>query len=339
MKAGFAAAIGWLLVAGVMQGVFPLPMKFTRRWKWEHLWFWYSAIAFFVLPIITALVTVPSLDRAYTQVPAGPLLWTALFGITWGIGSVLYGLGIDALGMALGFPVMTALTTALGALVPMIALTPQMIFQPSGIFTMAGNLVTFAGVAVCAVAGERRDRKLGRTPAILGPRRTFSAALTICIAAGALSAMFNLGYAFGEPIVRSATAFGATRDDAVNAVWAVMLPAGGIINLGYCMHLVRTHKSGPDLARGAARDWFCAVSMAVLWTFSVVIYGWGANRLGPLGPTLGWSLWNAILIATTVICGLMTGEWAGVRGSPIRWLGIGIGLLITGSFVLGAGAS
>ena len=184
MKAGYAAALGWLLAAGLMQGIFPLPMKFTRRWQWEHLWFWYSALAFFIMPAAMALATVPSLGRVYSAVSAQPLLWTAMFGVTWGVGSVLYGLGIDALGMALGYPIMTAMTTALGALVPMAVLTPRLVSQRAGILTIVGNAVTFAGVGLCALAGERRDRQLGRTPTILGPRRTFRAALLICIAAG-----------------------------------------------------------------------------------------------------------------------------------------------------------
>jgi len=42
---------------------------------------------------------------------------------------------------------------------------------------------------------------------------------------------------------------------------------------------------------------------------------------------------------TTVICGLLTHEWDGVRGAPLRWLAAGIFLLIAGSFVLGVAAA
>lgn len=331
----------WLLVAGVGQGAFPLPMKYARAWKWEHLWFWYSAIAFFVLPLATAAATVPRLADVYARLPATPLVQTAGFGVAWGIGSVFFGLGIDSLGMTLGFPIMTGLTTALGALIPMAILTPEIILQRHGVLTMAGNVVTIAGVAVCAVAGDRRDRQLGRklTNSILGPPRSFAVALTICILSGVLSAMFNFGYAFGANITEAAMALGATRDNAVNAVWLVMLPAGGVMNAAYCGHLFRKNRSAALLFRGAGlADWGGAAAMALLWTGSVVVYGWGANALGRLGATLGWSLWNAILITTTVLCGLLTGEWRGVSGRPLAWLWAGILILIAGMFVLGAGA-
>ena len=127
------------------------------------------------------------------------------------------------------------------------------------------------------------------------------------------------------------------RDDALNAVWLVMLPAGGLINLAYCAHLLRKNASADLLRRGGTAEWSSGAIMAVMWTGSVIVYGWGANALGRLGPTLGWSLWNAILIGTTVFCGLATREWQGVHGRPIRWLAAGIATLVAGMFVLGMG--
>jgi L-rhamnose-H+ transport protein len=330
----------WLLVAGLGQGAFPLPMKYMRIWKWEHLWFWYSAFAFFLLPLVIALATVPHLGAVYRAVPAPALLLIAIFGVTWGIGSVFFGLGIDALGMTLGFPIMTGLTTALGAFIPMAILTPELVFRRNGILTMAGNVVTIVGVSVCAAAGDRRDRQLGRTltSSILGPQRSFPIALTICILSGVLSAMFNFGYAFGDKITQAAIALGSTPDNAVNAIWLVMLPAGGLMNALYCAYLFRKNRSGSLVLQNTrVMEWVSAAGMAIMWTGSVIVYGWGANALGKLGPTLGWSIWNTILITTTVLCGLLTHEWDGVRGYPVRLLWIGIIVLIAGMFVLGLG--
>jgi len=334
-----SVAIFWLIAAGVTQGAFPLPMKYTRKWAFEHLWFWYSLVAFFVLPALTAAITVPNLAGVLRAANGRSLFAVAAFGATWGCGSVLFGLGIDALGMTLGFPIMTGLTTALGALIPMAILTPALLVARNGLLTIAGNLVTILGVIASAKAGEGRDRQLGRkeTESILGPRRTFAAALTICIASGILSAMFNFGYAFGTPVTQTAVAFGATVDNATNAVWLVMLPAGGIINLAYCLHLAWRNHTNVRFFHGAARDWLSAVSMAAMWTGSVILYGWGANGLGKLGPTVGWSLWNAILITTTVLCGLATGEWRDAHGAPLRMLWTSVAILIVGMFILGAG--
>jgi len=330
----------WIFVAGVTQGAFPLPMKYTRTWKWEHLWFWYSVISFFVLPLALAVATVPRLASVYSLTPRDPLILTALFGMGWGAGSVFFGLGLDALGMALGFPLMTGLFTSLGALIPLVVLTPELVFRRAGLLIIAGNLATILGVTICAIAGNLRDKKLGsKAESIIGPKRSFSVGLTICILAGVLSAMFNFGYAFGSKIMATAVALGATRDNAVNAMWLVEIPAGGLLNIGYCVYLFQTNRSLHLLVGPATLvDWIDAWVMGLLWTGSVILYGWGANCLGRLGPTLGWSLWNAILIVTTIVCGLLTHEWDGARGRPLHLLLVGIAFLIGGMFILGMGA-
>jgi len=328
------------LVAGVTQGAYVLPMKYTRAWKWEHLWFWFSVIAFFVLPLAVALVTVPHLEQVFSLAPRNQLVAIALFGLGWGAGSVLFGLGVDALGMALGFSMMTGLYTALGALIPLVILTPDLILRRNGLTVIVGNIITAAGVVVCAVAGDQRDKTMGSkaTVGMIGPKRSFAVALTICILCGILSPALNFGYAFGTDVMKAAQSLGATRDNAVNAMWLVLIPAGGILNVGYCLHLMRKNKSwSPLVLQATSTDWIGAWVMGILWTGSVIVYGWGANCLGRLGPSLGWSLWNAILIATTFVCGLLTHEWDGVRGRPLHLLFAGIGLLIIGMFALGLG--
>lgn len=332
-------AIFWLVAAGVVQGAFPLPMKYIRNWTWEHLWFWYSLVAFFVLPAVMALATIPHLPAVFRVASPNSILALLTFGLTWGFGSVLFGLGIDALGMTLGFPIMTGLTTALGALIPMAILTPGLLLARNGLLTIAGNVVTVLGVVVSATAGEQRDKQLGRTvtQSILGPKRTFATALLICIASGILSAMFNFGYAFGSPITNTAISLGAGPDDATNAVWLIMLPAGGLVNLIYCAYLAKRNRTVDRFFRGTPLDWASALSMAVMWTGSVILYGWGANGLGKLGATVGWSLWNSILITTTVLLGLATNEWRGTHGQPVRMLWASVFMLIVGMFVLGAG--
>jgi L-rhamnose-H+ transport protein len=236
MSRAYLIGLAWIFVAGVAQGAFVLPMKYIRAWKWEHLWFWYSVIAFFVLPLAVALLTVPSLAKVYSVTPIGPIALAALFGLGWGAGSIFFGLGVDALGMALGFSMMTALYTALGAFIPLVILSPDMILRRNGLMVITGNVVTAAGVVVCAIAGDRRDRVLGNEPAtgMIGPKRSFATALTICILSGVVSAALNFGYAFGSGIMKAAENLGATKDNAVNAMWLVLIPAGGLLNVGYC---------------------------------------------------------------------------------------------------------
>jgi len=86
MSTAYLIGLTWILVAGVAQGIFVLPMKYTRASKWEHLWFWFSIIAFFILPLVVALLTVPRLAEVYSLAPSRQIVWAALFGLGSGAG-------------------------------------------------------------------------------------------------------------------------------------------------------------------------------------------------------------------------------------------------------------
>ena len=195
-------------------------------------------------------------------------------------------------------------------------------------------------MAICGIAGRERDKRLGDKIAgrRIGPKHSFTVGLVICVLGGVLSSLFNFGYAFGSKITDTAISLGAPRDSALNAMWLIELSSGGFINIGYCVYLFRKNRSWKLVGRASPVDWLGAWIMGLLWTASVIFYGWGANDMGRLGPTLGWSLWNAILMATTIVCGLLTGEWEGARGRPMRLLFMGITFLVTGLFTLGMGA-
>lgn len=338
----YALGFGLLFLGGIPQGAFALPMKFVRRWKWEHLWLVYSVFAFFILPAVLALFTVPALGAVYANCSFEVLLVTAAFGAGWGLGSVFFGLGVDALGMALGYSMMTGIYTALGAFVPLAVLTPDLVWTQKGILIILGNVVAIVGVAVSAIAGELRDKQASGSPAqaSLNKKISFRAGLLICIAGGVLSAMINFCYAFGSPIVEMAQHFGASRDTGVNALWLIGLPAGGLLNVGYCLYKMHRGRGWGLLWHSAVpTDWLQASLMAVMWTGSTIIYGWGANQLGRLGPSLGWSFYNVILIITTVVCGLLTHEWDEGKGRPLRILLIGVALLVFATVLLGMGAA
>jgi L-rhamnose-H+ transport protein len=56
----FAIVVGLaaVVVAGVLQGLFAVPMKYAPRWTYEHIWLTYSLVGMVVLPWI--LTTGPS---------------------------------------------------------------------------------------------------------------------------------------------------------------------------------------------------------------------------------------------------------------------------------------
>jgi hypothetical protein len=84
-------------------------------------------------------------------------------------------------------------------------------------------------------SGEPADRPVKRT--------RFAAGMLLCLASGVLSPMLNLVLAFGTSIRRAALAGGAQPFFADNAVWAVGVSAGMLVNVAFSAGLLTKHRT------------------------------------------------------------------------------------------------
>src|SRR5579859_149186 len=113
------AGIFLLVLAGIMNGSFTLPMKFTRQWAWENTWLVWTTWALVIFPPVMTVLTVPHLHAVYSAVPAMVIITVAACGAGWGISQVFFGLAVDSVGIALAFSVILGISAAVGALVPL----------------------------------------------------------------------------------------------------------------------------------------------------------------------------------------------------------------------------
>ena len=106
------ATLGLVLtiIAGAMSGSFSLPMKKTTKWAWENTWLIWAVVGLLVTPWSIAFVSVPHLLQVYSKVDFASLVMTFLFGLGYGIGSMLGGLGIYLIGMSLAFAISLGLS-------------------------------------------------------------------------------------------------------------------------------------------------------------------------------------------------------------------------------------
>ena len=116
-------AILLVLCAALMNAAYALPMKLNKKWQWEHTWFAFSILGVAVVPTIIALFTVPKLWSTYSTVSTGTLAAMVLFGASWGVSLVFFGLALTRLGLAITFAVCLGTSAAVGALTPLIART------------------------------------------------------------------------------------------------------------------------------------------------------------------------------------------------------------------------
>ena len=108
-----------ILLAGIMAGNCMLPMKFSRRWKWENTWLVFSLVSLVLLPWALALLLAGDVLAVYRGLTLAQWLLPFALGAGWGIAQVLFGLSIARLGLALGCAVIIGLGSLFGTLVPL----------------------------------------------------------------------------------------------------------------------------------------------------------------------------------------------------------------------------
>jgi L-rhamnose-H+ transport protein len=321
---------GFLLVllAGILQGTFVLPMTLVRGWKWEHTWATFSLLGMLVFNWLAVIVLVPNILAVYAATPARDLMVLALFGAGWGVGAVLFGLGMEKLGMALGYPVIMGLIASLGTLIPLLIFFPGTLMTGRGLILLGGTVLVIVGIGLCSAGGAKR----GASKTVSG---SIASGLAIAIAAGILSCLPNVGAAFAGNLTRVAESVGVAPGAAGNTVWALLFTLGFAVNFGYCAFLM--------IVRGTAREYWSGETrrnlglsalMALMWIGSFYLYGAGAARLGRWGVIAGWPLFISLSILVGNLWGLWRGEWKDAPVSARRWLNAGMVTLIVAVVVV-----
>jgi L-rhamnose-H+ transport protein len=238
--------IGFVFVslAGVMQGTFVLPMKLTRRWGWEHTWAVFSLVGMLAFNWALAAVVIPDLAGTYRATSAHDLWALIIFGGLWGAGAILFGMGMDRLGMALGYPIIMGLILSLGALIPLVLNQPGDLVSGPGLLLLVGTGVTVIGIVACSRAAAAREGPRAiedeagtdvSAAARLGP------GLLIAVFAGVLSCLPNVGMNYAGELRAAAVKLGASEHMADNAAWALFFAAGFVVNFAYCLALMVKH--------------------------------------------------------------------------------------------------
>lgn len=289
----------------------------------------------FIFPWLLVMATIPQAGTLYQSISARQILLLTLFGIGFGLAQIFFGLGIAAVGIALNFAIAIGISTAFGSLVPLIFQHSDRIFTPQGMFIALGVALMLVGIVLSAIAGREKEKRLRSSAAASGgaSRRTmsFAAGLTLCVLAGLGSPLGNFGLAFCTSTVQKAVELGATVTNKYNAIWAPLYTASLVPYLIYCIYLWRKNHSFRLFGEpGTGINWIYGIGMGALWMGSSAIYGVAAARIGDMGPVLGWPLFMSVIIITSSLWGVLTGEWKGAGRKSAKAMILAIVFLILG---------
>jgi L-rhamnose-H+ transport protein len=335
------------ILGAICAGTLGLLLRVQRRYAWENTWLLSQFVTMILLPTITVQLLLAHWVSAIQGVKAFTISIVIVLGFLWGIGSVAFAIGIDSVGLSLGYATIMGVITCVGSVIPLLRKWGN-IPANAKLLTLLGIFVCLIGIALYGRAGILRERTVVTSAAprpdglANGPSATkmFVIGLAWCLLSGILSSCSNIGFDFASPIASKLEGLG-TRPLLASLVRWIPVFWGGyaavIIFCGYAMakngtwHNFRKPGTGLDFTR--------AVCLGSLSFAAQGLYGMGASSLGLLGTSVGYAVFLSLSIIVALAFGFMIGEWKQASRRSTNTLYLGVGVLITAVTILAYGSS
>jgi L-rhamnose-H+ transport protein len=337
MEANLLLGASFVFLAAACNGTLAVPQKFVKGFAWENTWGAFYLFTMVLIPAGFALLFLKGGPTTWQQAGIARVAIPIAFGFCWGCGMTCFGLGIDALGISLGYAIIMGLSVLVGSAVPLFSQHAAEVLTTAGLLAVLGIVTCTAGVAVCGRAGALREQSRS-APTASNRTGSFAKGLTICILAGVLGSSINLAFCYSGEIVRiSEQEFGNSPAIATLTAWMLVF-WGGFLSTGpYCAFLLTKNRTWKNFTNADAPfNIAMAATMGILHFLILFFYGIGAHYLGALGTSVGWAAFLSCGLVIANLAGFMTGEWRGASGLSRRWLLTGLAVLILGVCMLGA---
>ena len=310
-----------------------VPINKVKQWSWESYWLVQGIFAWLVFPILGALLAVPSGESLFGMFAANPKasLLTILFGMLWGVGGLTFGLSMRYLGVALGQSLALGTCAGLGAILGPVFTGHAHDLTSSVII---GVVVTLIGIAIIGVAGAMKSSALPEEEKKKAVKDfNFPKGIAVALLAGFMSACFNIGLSFGEPLT-----WVETPEIFKSLPATLLVTFGGFLtNAGYCLFQNGKNKTWSDYGKKAL--WgnnllFCILA-GLLWysQFFGLSLGKGFLVESPVLITFSWCILMALNVVFSNVWGIILKEWKGVSRATVAVLVVGLAVLIFSTFL------
>ena len=317
---GFAIGVLMGLLAGLLNGIFLLPMRYTKKWAWENVWLVFSLLSCGVFPWIAAWIAVPHLGEVFRSVPLSAFLPGLLAGLVWGVGQVLYGLGCGMVGIAVGSAVISSTAIIAGTLGPLIVYAPAQLLSRSSLVLLVATGFIVAGILTYGRAGASKEQETAGSGAKQVVAGSFRLGLTICLICGVVGTAFVYGMKSSPALVEAAKNAGAAPFLAFYVPYAVTFNAGAVAGTVFSLYKLRKNHTGANFLNRGVFLWnfSMAAAMGLLWYSALLSYGMASEKLGKLGASVAFALFSSGTVLFANLFGWLAGEWKGASRQTIQ---------------------
>jgi L-rhamnose-H+ transport protein len=331
------------LIAGALNGMFALPMKLNKNWVWENNWFPFSFLTLLIFPLVILVLSVPKPAELLNSLPISNILTGLFFGIIIYGGSLLFGISLGFIGIALSFTLLIGSMSIIGVLLPLIIFNSNVLLSTGGIFILSGVILFLASLFFSFKAGKLKEASLKDQGNMnIGGKASMQRGMILAITGGVLSGLLSLvmNMDWAKEIVDKAVKTGnAKLSYASNAVLFIILLGGLLPNSIYCIYLLNKNKTWRLYKGNYTLYWLMILVMGIFYSASTGLWGISISEsmLGKLGPSVGWALFIGMMVISSNISGYITGEWKSASKKSLNNLFVSIALIISALLLIGYG--
>jgi L-rhamnose-H+ transport protein len=330
-------------IGGFSSASFYVPSHKVKNWAWETYWITLGFVAWIIMPTVGGLLTTPDLWAILGGSPRNSMVGSYVYGVLWGFGGLMCGLGLRYLGLSLGQSISLGVCSIVGTLVPAVIdkKAGMLVATVPGRIVLLGFLVCLAGIACCGYAGVLKERLLTEEQKKESVKE-FAAVkgLTLAILGGAMSACMALAINAGRSIAAEAASAGTAKVFSNIPIFVFALAGGFTTNFICAMVLSARNKSFGDYTLRPPTtlftNYFLALISGLMWYGQFFFYGMGTTKMGRF-DFASWSIHMASIIIFSNLWGLWLKEWARVNRRTRVYLWIGILTLIISVIMIGIG--
>lgn len=316
------------------------PEKKVKGWSWQTYWLAQASVCWLILPVVVALLTIPSLATVLQEAPGSAMLNAFLLGMAYGVGGTAFGMAIKYIGFSLTYAISVGISCVLGTLVPPImdGKMGEVLSGTGGMWIITGVILGAVGIAFCGVAGRSKEKDISRGAAN-SDGFSFKKGLPLCLLAGVLSAFYGFAINAGKPISDIAANYGAGNFQ-VNVVYIFSNSGAFVTTLLYTLFLHNKNKTIGEYSKpkigmegSLAKNYLMAVLTGVFWYGQFFFYGLGHVRLGKYEFS-SWAIHMILLVFFSSIVGLVLKEWKFTQSKTRRTLALALLVLLLAVVVL-----
>ncbi len=307
--------IGILLavVSGILLGICFTPMRCLKTFAWENTWFAWNLWACIIISPLIALITIPSIFEVFTEIGLRRNLAVLAIGMLSGASAILFGLGLARVGTTLVNVLCNGIAMIVGSFIPLIVQHREVLTGQIGALLTAGFALSLAGVIVSAWAGSVREQPSAyMAHNHRSSRRIALEGILLCVAAGLLMPLVNLGLAFGDGMMHIARDHGASEVFMSFAIYVPFFATTFVSTAFYSASRWKWNQTYHEFfGAGSLRLVLITALIAVLWISGNVIYGAALPWMESYGPVLGWPICLASCNITAALVECAYGDWKG----------------------------